>query len=77
MSPSGFKLPVPVGKAVKRLSRFLGTKPRSPNHCAPSIGPSQFSLVPIDIIEDILLYLPGQDILRMKQVCMDDEDVNI
>jgi len=67
MSPGGLKLPAPVGKAVKRLSTFLGTKLQLPNH-APPIGPSRFSSVPIDITEEILLNLPDQDILRMKQV---------
>jgi len=57
-----------AGNAVKRFSQFLGTKPQHPNH-VPPIGPSQFSAVPIDVIEEILLHLPSQDILRMKQVC--------
>ena len=76
MSSRGFKLPTPVGKAVKKLSKFLETKPQPPNN-VPYTMPSQFSAVPIDIAEEILLYLPAQDILRMKQVCWDVGGVNI
>jgi len=76
MSSRGFKLPAPVGKAVKRLSKFLGTKPRSRNH-VPSVNPSQFNAIPIDIVEEILLHLAGQEILRMKQVCLGGGGVNV
>jgi len=68
MSPRGFKLPATVGKAVKRLSKFLRTKPQSQNYAGPSIRLSPFNAVPFEIVEEILLHLPCQDIIRMKQV---------
>jgi len=68
MSPRGFKLPAPVGKVVQRLSKFLWARPQS-SSCVPSTFPSLFTAaLPVDIIEQILLYLPGRDIVRMKQV---------
>lgn len=77
MSPRGFKLPAPVGKAIQKLSKVLEIKPQSLNR-APSTDPSPFTAaLPIDIIEEILLYLPGQDIVRMKQVRWDDRGTNI
>jgi len=68
MSPRGFKLQTPVWKAFQRLSNIIGTRPQSLSR-APSTDPSLFTAaLPVDIIEEILLYLPGQDVVRMKQV---------
>jgi hypothetical protein len=77
MSPRDFKLPTPVGKVVKKLSKFLRIQRQTPTH-AHTIGPAPLAAVPIDspplvavpadIMEEILLCLPGQDIVRMKQV---------
>jgi len=69
MSPQGFKLPTSAGKAVKKLSKFLETKQQDP--------PLLTTILPVDIIEEILLHLPSRDILRMKQVRRDCADVNI
>jgi len=63
MSPRGFKLPAPIRRVVKRSSEFLGMKSRSPSPLTTA--------VPTEIIEEILLHLPGQDILKMKQVRWD------
>ena len=68
MSPRSFELPVPVEKAVQKLSEFLGATSQSPSR-APPTNPSHFAALPIDIIEEILLYLQAQDIVRVKQVC--------
>ena len=78
MSLRGSMLPTPVDKAVKRLSKFLGTKRPSPNY-AHSAAPSEplITAVPIDIIEEILFRLPGLDILRVKQVRWGDGGVNL
>jgi len=77
MSPRGLKLPAPAGKAIERVSNFQETKPQSPSH-APSVGTSLLvTAVPIDIIEDILLRLPAQDILRMKQVRWDSGSMSV
>ena len=77
MSPRGFKLPVPVEKAAKKLSKLLGTRPR-PLSRAPSTGTSlSTAALPIGIIEEILLHLPGRDIFRMKQVRWNGGGVNI
>ena len=77
MSPRDFNLPTPVGKVVKRLSKFLRIQQPTPAY-ARTIGPSPLAAVPIDspplvavpadVLEEILLCLPGQDIVRMKQV---------
>ena len=75
MSPRGL-LSIPVGRAFEKLSEFLTAKPKPPNRALP-ICPSQFSAIPIDTVEEILLQLPGQDILRMKQVCWDDASANV
>jgi len=50
-------------------SELLETKQHSLSPLTPA--------VPTDIIEDILLHLPGQDILRMKQVHWDGVGVRI
>ena len=73
MSPRGSKLPIPGGKAFKKLSTLLRAKLQPPNHgsLAPISDSSPFNAIPVDIVEEILLHLPGQDILRMKQVCWD------
>jgi len=68
MSPRGLKLPAPAGKAVKRVSKSLGTKSQSPSHVSPIGASLLVTAVPTDIIEDILLRLSAQDIIRMKQV---------
>ena len=78
MSPRGFEIPTPVGKAIKEFSKSLGTKQLSPDHAAPSIAPSLLTTtVPIDIVEKILLYLPGQDILKVKRVRWGSRGVNV
>ena len=64
MSPGGFKLLTSAGKAVKTLSRSLRRQPQ--NVHLPT--PPPFFTVPFDIIEEILLHLPGQDIIKMRQV---------
>ena len=67
MSPRDFKLSNSIDKVTKRLSQLLRTQRQPQGHeCPPN--PSPLAMVPIDVIEDILLYLPGQDIIRMKQV---------
>ena len=69
MSPGGSKLLASTGKAVGRPSRTLRTRPRPRSHThPPARGPSPLLMVPLDIIEEILLYLSGQDIIRVKQV---------
>lgn len=68
MSPRGFKLLTSVGKLIKRLPQPLRAPKRRPQSHALSLTPSHLDMVPFDIIEEILLYLPGQDIVRMKQV---------
>jgi hypothetical protein len=40
----------------------------SPLAAVPIYSPSPLIRVPIDVVEEILLCLPGQDIVRMKQV---------
>ena len=60
MSLSGSTLPTPVAKAVKRFPGCPATKPQTP--------PLLITAIPIDIVEEILLHLPGQDILKMKRV---------
>jgi len=73
MSPGGFKLTTPA----RSLSKFLGTKPQHSDHAHPT-GPSLLtSTLPTDIIEEILLCLPGRDILRMKQVRWDGGGANV
>lgn len=75
MSLRGFTLPTPVSKTVERLSKLLGTKPQSPNH-ALSVGTSiqattsalRLTELPTEILEQILLHLPGQDIIKMDAV---------
>ena len=71
MSPRGLKLQTPVEGAAKRLSKFLGLKPLHPDRTPPT-GPSLLAAtLPVGIIEEVLLYLPGRDIVRMKQVRWD------
>jgi hypothetical protein len=78
MSPRDFRLPTPVGKVVKTLSKFLRIQRPTSAHGSP-IGPSPLTAVPtdnssplvavpVDVVEEILLCLPGQDIVRMRQV---------
>ena len=76
MSPRGFKLSTPVGKVVRKISNLLRTQQRTSGH-GPSPSPSPLNVVPIDVIEDILLCLSGQDILRMKQVRLGDSSMNV
>ena len=68
MSPRDFKLPTPVGKVVKKLSKFLRIQRQTPAYARP---PSPLTAVPVDVMEEIFLYLLGQDIVRMKQVRCD------
>ena len=67
MSPRAFKFPTPVGKVVKKLSKLLRIQRQAPTHPRP-ISPSPLAAIPVDVMEEILLWLPGQDIVRMKQV---------
>ena len=74
MPPRDFKLPTPVGKVIKKLSKFLRIQRPTSVHASP-IDPSTlpgvlspFTAIPVDIVEEILLCLPDQDIVRMKQV---------
>jgi hypothetical protein len=75
MSPHDFKLPTLVGKVAKRLSKSLRIQRQTSAHGSP-IGPSTLptdspsllTVVPVDVVEEILLCLPGQDIVRMRQV---------
>ena len=67
MSPTGFKLLVSACKTVESLSQPLLTQLRPRSHAHPP-APSFLLAIPFDIIEEILLYLRGQDIIRMKQV---------
>jgi hypothetical protein len=78
MSPRDFKLPTPVGKVVKKLSTFLRIQRQTPTYARPIgpspsaavliDGPSPLTAVPVDVMEEIFLYLLGQDVVRMKQV---------
>ena len=67
MSPRDLKLLPSVGGAVKKLSHLFRT-PRQPLSHTRTSNPSPFTAVPFDVAEEILLYLPGQDIIGMKQV---------
>jgi hypothetical protein len=67
MSPRDFKLPTPVGKAVKKFSKFLGIQRTTSTH-ARLVGQSPLTGVPVDVVEEILLCLSGQYIVRMQQV---------
>ena len=77
MSPRGFKLTTPAGKAVKSLSKFLGAKPQPSDHAPPAGSSLLTAALPTDIIEGVLLYLPGRDILRMNRVRWDDGGAKI
>ena len=78
MSPRDFKLLIPVGKMAKKLSKFLRIQRPTPAHGSPIGTPpltavpidnsSPLTAVPVDVVEEILLCLPGQDIVRMRQV---------
>jgi len=55
---------------MSRLSQLFRFPRRSQGHVhqVHSLGPSPFTTVPPDVAEEILLHLPGQEILKMKQV---------
>jgi hypothetical protein len=78
MSPRDFNLSIPVGKVVRKLSKFLRIQRQTPTYARP-IGPSPSAVVlidgsspltavPVDVMEEIFLCLPGQDVVRAKQV---------
>jgi len=67
MSLRYFKLPTPVSKVVKKISKLLRIRRQVSSH-SHSPGSSPLTAVPIDVMEEILLCLPGQDIIKMKQV---------
>jgi len=67
MSPRHFELPTPVSKIVMKISKLLRTRRQISSH-SRSPGSSPLTAITIDVIEGILLCLPGQDIIGMKQV---------
>lgn len=64
MSPRDHNFLSSVGKTVKRLSQLL----RQPWSHARSPSTSPLHLVPVDVVEEILFYLSGLEIVKMKQV---------
>ena len=60
MSARAIAFPTLVDEAVEKLSQFLQTRPQFWNYLRPPC-PSPLSVVPADVMEEIFLYLPGQE----------------